>query len=126
VARAGFLLAAIAILPATFTVSSFASVWYSCVAVFGLELTVGVSWAIPLDIGGDYAGSIASIMNTFGNMGSAISPALLAYLVRLYGWNVPFVLSSMLCLAAVVLCGKIDASQKIAIASTAKANYSAP
>ena len=52
VAVFGFLLAAAAILPATLTTSPTASVWYTCVAVFGLELTVGVSWAVPLDIGG--------------------------------------------------------------------------
>ena len=72
-AVAGFLLAAGAILPATFTASATESVWYTCLAVFGLEATVGVSWAIPLDIGGDYAGSFSSVMNMCGNIGGAIS-----------------------------------------------------
>src|SRR5579864_5674694 len=53
VAIAGFLLASGSILPATFTSGPTASVWYTCLAVFGLETTIGVSWAIPLDIGGD-------------------------------------------------------------------------
>jgi sugar phosphate permease len=113
VAIAGFLLAAGAMLPATFTGSPVASVWYTCLAVFGLEATVGVSWAIPLDIGGDYAGSVSAVMNMSGNVGGAISPALLAYLVRLYGWNVPFVVSAALCVAAAWLFGKIDATHKI-------------
>jgi MFS family permease len=113
VAVAGFLLAAGAILPATFTTSPTASVWYTCLAIFGLETTVGVSWAIPLDIGGDYAGSVSSVMNTCGNIGGAISPALLAYLVRFYGWNVPFVVASALCVAAAVLFGRIDATRRI-------------
>ena len=39
-------------------------VLFSCLAVFGLELTVGVTWALPLDIGGDYAGSVSAVMNT--------------------------------------------------------------
>ncbi len=60
IAVVGFVIAAGSILPATFTSHTTASVFLSCVAVFGLELTVGVSWAIPLDIGGDFAGSIAS------------------------------------------------------------------
>ena len=51
-------------------------------AFFGLEMTVGVSWAIPLDIGGDFAGSVSSVMNMCGNIGGAISPAALAYLVQ--------------------------------------------
>jgi sugar phosphate permease len=113
VALAGFLLAAIFILPATFTTHSTASVLYSCVAVFGLEVTVGVSWAIPLDIGGDCAGSIASVMNTFGNLGSAVSPVLLAYLVGSYGWNTPFLVCACLCVAGAVLALGINADRKI-------------
>jgi len=117
VATAGFLLAAVFILPATFTTHSTASVWYSCVAVFGLEVTVGVSWAIPLDIGGDYAGSVASVMNTFGNLGSAVSPVLLAYLVGMYGWNMPFLVCTFLCIAGALLSCGIDADKKIALDS---------
>jgi MFS family permease len=115
VGLAGFLLAAIFILPATLTTHSTASVLYSCVAVFGLEVTVGVSWAIPLDIGGDYAGSIASVMNTFGNLGSALSPVLLAYLVGMYGWNVPFLICAFLCVAGAALTLGINADKKIAL-----------
>jgi sugar phosphate permease len=113
VAVAGFLVAAAGILPATFTASPTGSVWYTCIAVFGLETTVGVSWAIPLDIGGDYAGSVSAVMNTCGNIGGAISPTLLAYLVRSYGWNVPFVVASALCVAAAVLFSGIDATKRI-------------
>jgi MFS transporter, ACS family, glucarate transporter len=113
VALAGFVLAAVFIVPATFTQHSTASVLYSCVAVFGLEVTVGVSWAIPLDIGGDYAGSIASVMNTFGNLGSAVSPVLLAYLVGFYGWNTPFMVCCALCIAGGLLSLGINADKKI-------------
>lgn len=113
VALAGFILAAVFILPATFTSHSIASVLYSCVAVFGLEVTVGVAWAIPLDIGGDYAGTVASVMNTFGNLGSAVSPVLLAYLVGMYGWNVPFLVCSILCAAGALFSLAINADRKI-------------
>jgi sugar phosphate permease len=113
VAVTGFLIAAAAILPATFTSSSTASVWYTCVAVFGLELTVGVSWAVPLDIGADYAGSVSAVMNTCGNIGGAISPWLLPLLVKSYGWDVPFALASGLCLIAAVLFSRIDATKRI-------------
>ncbi len=119
VAIAGFLLASCAILFATFTASPLASVWYSCAAVFGLEVTVGVSWAIPIDIGGDYAGSIAAIMNMCGNLGSAISPTLLAWLMSLYGWNIPFVTSSVLCIVAALLFMKIDATRQFTVEAEA-------
>lgn len=114
VAMAGFLLAGAAILPATLTSSPMACVWLTCVVLFALELTVGISWAIPLDIGGDYAGSVSAVMNTWGNIGGAISPTVLAYLVRGYGWNVPFVVAAVLCLVAALLYLKIDATDRIA------------
>jgi sugar phosphate permease len=113
VAMSGFLIAAAGIVPATLTRDPMTCVWFTCVALSGLEMTVGVSWALPLDIGGDYAGSVSSVMNMCGNIGGAISPALLAYLVRGFGWEVPFLVSSALCLTAAALFLKIDASQRI-------------
>jgi sugar phosphate permease len=113
VAFCGFLLAAAGIVPATLTGSPVACVVFSCLGVFGLELTVGVSWAIPLDIGGDYAGSVSAVMNTMGNIGGAISPALLGYLVKRSGWEAPFLVASVLCIVAALLYLKIDASRRL-------------
>jgi sugar phosphate permease len=113
VAIFGFLVAGGFIVPAQLTADPIASVWYSCVAFFGLEITVGVSWAIPLDIGGDFAGSVSAVMNTWGNIGGAISPLVLAYLVRVYGWEAPFLVAAALCIIAAVLFSRIDASRRI-------------
>jgi len=113
VAVFGFLLAAVAIIPATQTSSPTACVLYSCIAFFGLEITVGVSWAVPLDIGADYAGSVSAVMNTCGNIGGAISPLLLTRLVGAYGWNMPYLVASGLSLIAAALFWRIDASRKI-------------
>lgn len=113
VGMSGFLLASASILPATFTPDPYLCVVFTCLAMFGLELTVGVSWAVPLDIGGDYAGSVSAVMNTCGNIGGAISPMILAYLVGLHGWNVPFVVASALCLTGALLYGMIDATREI-------------
>jgi sugar phosphate permease len=66
-----------------------------------------------LDIGGEYAGSVSAVMNTCGNIGGALSPTLLAYLVRDYGWEAPFLFTSLLCLVAAALFSKIDANKRI-------------
>jgi sugar phosphate permease len=110
---AGFLIAALGIIPATLTHDAKLCVAFSCLAFGGLELTVGVSWAIPLDIGGDFAGCTASVMNMCGNIGGAISPALLAYLVTGFGWDVPFFVTSALCIIGALIYAKIDASKRI-------------
>ncbi len=113
VAVFGFLLAATGILPATLTTSPVACVWYTCVAVFGLELTVGVSWAVTLDIGADFAGSVSAVMNSCGNIGGAISPLVLARLVKAYSWDMPFFFASGFCLIAAALFCRIDATRRI-------------
>jgi MFS transporter, ACS family, glucarate transporter len=113
VAITGFLAGALFILPATFTASPGLCVLFTCLAFFGVELTVGVSWAIPLDIAGDRAGSVSSVMNMCGNIGGAFSPLVLAYLVRLYGWNIPFLVTSALCAVGAVFYWKLDLGTKV-------------
>ena len=113
VAIAGFLLAAAATLPATFATDPQVSVAFYCLAFFGIEWTVGISWAVPLDIGGDFAGSVSSVMNMFGNIGGAVSATVVTYTASHYGWNVPFLMTAGLCLVAAALYLKIDASRKV-------------
>ena len=113
VAIGGFLTAAAAIVPATLSADPVSSVLYTSLAFFGLEVTVGVSWAVPLDVGGVYAGSASAVMNMCGNIGGAISPTLLAYFVENFGWNVPFLVAAGLCVVAAGLYLKIDAGRRI-------------
>src|SRR5580704_10571117 len=113
VAIAGFLLSAAATIPATLTSDPRVSVALYSVAFFSLEWTVGISWAVPLDIGGDFAGSVSAVMNTLGNVGGALSAAVVTYAADRYGWNAPFFITSALCVAAAILFLKIDATKRI-------------
>ena len=113
VAIAGFVIAGGLIVPATFATTPAACVAYTCVALFGLELTVGVSWAIPLDIGGDYAGSVSAVMNTCGNIGGLLSTVAFPHLMRAYGWDTPFYVAAGACTIAAVLFARIDATKRI-------------
>jgi len=114
VAIAGFLVSAAATVPAVFTHDPKVSVAFYCLAFFGLEWTVGISWAVPLDIGGDFAGSVSAVMNTLGNIGGALSAAVVTYAATRYGWNSPFMITSALCIVAAILYLKIDSSRRIA------------
>jgi MFS transporter, ACS family, glucarate transporter len=115
VAIAGFLLSAAATVPAVLAHDPKVSVACYCVAFFGLEWTVGISWAVTLDIGGDYAGSVSAVMNMLGNIGGAVAATVVTYTAARYGWNVPFLMTAGLCLIAAVLYLKIDASQRVNI-----------
>src|SRR5262249_57181842 len=75
----GFVLAGASIVPATLTGNPYMCVAFSCGAFGFLEMTIGASWAVPLDVAGDYAGSGPALMNTWGNPGGAISAAVISY-----------------------------------------------
>jgi sugar phosphate permease len=113
VATTGFVLTAIAIPLACFAADPLASIGYFCLAVFGLELTVGISWAITLDIGGDYAGSVSAVMNTWGNIGAAAAAAMTGYIVANSGWRAAFLVLAGLAVVAAILSWQIDASRRL-------------
>jgi sugar phosphate permease len=112
-AIAGFLVSAGATIPAVLTSDPHVSVAWYCVAFFGLEWTVGISWAVPLDIGGDFAGSVSAVMNMLGNFGGAAAATVVTYTAAHYGWNVPFLMTASLCVIAAVLWLKIDATRRV-------------
>jgi sugar phosphate permease len=113
VAIPGFILCAFATVPAVFATDVQASIMFYMLAFFALEWTVGISWAVPLDIGGDFAGSISAFMNMCGNIGGAIATSGLGLIVAYFGWNVPFLITGVLTVLAALLYLKIDASKRI-------------
>jgi len=56
-------------------------------ASFSNDLVMPGAWAAVMDIGGKYAGSLAGAMNMLGNMGGAISPLAIGYILRWSGNN---------------------------------------
>jgi len=114
VAVSGFLMGGLSVVAASQAADPVHAVWFSCTSMFFLELTVGVSWAIPLDIGGDYAGSVSGVMNTWGNLGGAVSTSASGYLVKYFGWNAIFVVMATLAVLGAALYTRIDAEKRIA------------
>jgi sugar phosphate permease len=103
----GFIMLAINIPDPTVGIGFFA------LAVFFLELTVGVSWAVTLDIGDEFAGSVSAVMNSTGALGQTVAAAGTGYLVTAYSWNAAFSVLGVLGLVAALLFTQIDASKRI-------------
>ena len=111
VAVVGFALAAVAIPAGVLSDSPLVSVAWFALAVFGLELTVGVSWALTLDVGGVYAGSVSAVMNTFGNIGGALAAVITGYILHWSGWNAAMYVLAALSALGGLLFLRIDASR---------------
>ncbi len=111
----GFAVAAAALLPGVLLDNPAVSLVFLTLALAGLELTVAVSWAMCVDIGGDFSGSVSALMNTFGNISPGLSEIAVGYLATRFGWNWPFLLASGLCVAAALLASRIDPNLSLAV-----------
>ena len=107
----GFSVAGISLIPAALAESMVTWLFCLTLALAALELTVPVSWAICLDIGGDFSGSVSGVMNTLGNLGGAVSSISIGYLVTHLTWIWVFLAASFMCIAAALLSTRIDPSQ---------------
>jgi sugar phosphate permease len=113
VAIVGFAVAALCIIPATLADDRYVSVAFTTAALFFLELTVGVSWAVAMDIGPEYAGSVSGVMNMCGNLGGVLASIAVGYMVQSFNWQAPFLVAGALCMAGAVLFLRIDPNRKI-------------
>jgi MFS family permease len=59
------------------------------------DLNTGACWAMCHDVGGENAGTVTGCMNTFGNIGGALSPLVVGYAVQWWqSWTVPFFITA--------------------------------
>jgi len=99
VAIVGLLGCAVCIVPAALTEDAYAAVYCLTASMFFLEFTIGPSWAVPMDTGGKYSGTVSGMMNMAGNFGGAISPIVFGFLAQGGNWQAPFIVAAALLVA---------------------------
>jgi MFS family permease len=67
--------------------------------MFFLECIIGPAWAVPMDVGGKYSGTVSGMMNMAGNIGGALSPLVFGFLVQYGSWRAPFIVAACLLIA---------------------------
>lgn len=96
VAIIGLLGCAASIVPAALTADAYVAVLCLTLSMFFLECTIGPSWAVSMDTGGRYSGTVSGTMNMAGNIGGALSPIVFGVLVQYGSWEAPFVVAAVL------------------------------
>jgi sugar phosphate permease len=96
VAITGLLGCAVFIVPAALAEDGYTAVYCLTASMFFLECTIGPSWAVPMDTGGKYSGTVSGMMNMAGNFGGAISPIVFGVLVQYGSWQAPFIVAAVL------------------------------
>ncbi len=73
-------------------------------ASFCNDLVMPCAWAAAMDVGGKHAGTLAGSMNMWGNVGGAICPLAIGYILRWthHNWNLTFYLAATVYLAGIL------------------------
>jgi sugar phosphate permease len=114
VAIVGMLGCAALIVPAALTDDALTAVYCLTGAMFFLECTIGPSWAVPMDVGGKYSGTVSGMMNMAGNIGGALSPLVFGFLAYYGSWQAPFIVAaSLLVVGAVIWAVWLDPDRSV-------------
>ncbi|MGA2116174.1 MAG: MFS transporter [Bryobacteraceae bacterium] len=86
------------------------AVWVIGVAAFFLELVMSQAWASTMDVGGKYAGTLSGAMNMTGNIGGALSPLSIGYMLSWTNnnWNFIFYVSAAVVALGIVCWAFLD------------------
>jgi len=83
------------------------------------DLSVSSCWSICHDIGGRHAGIVTGAMNTWGNIGGALSPLVVGYAVGWWNsWTVPFYITAGIYLFGAVCTFFVDPRRPVNVAET--------
>jgi len=110
----GLPLAALAVIGAVEATAPIAAAVLLAAAAGLAALGVAPGWAACLEIGGPHAGVVTGTMNTFGNLGGALSPIVVGVCVDRWGsWNAPLLSVAALYLGAAACWLAIDPARTI-------------
>lgn len=102
VAGPAMLASAVCLIPAALTRSASTSIIGLTASLFFLELVISPAWAVPMDVGGEFSGTVAGVMNMTGALAASASPIIFGLLIQGGLWIAPFFVS-----AAVLLTGAL-------------------
>ena len=94
VAAPAMLASAICLIPAALTHSSWTAILCLTASLFFLELVISPAWAVPMDVGGEFSGTVSGVMNMAGSLAASLSPIIFGSLVQRGMWVTPFFISA--------------------------------
>jgi sugar phosphate permease len=103
VAAPGFLLSGAFLIPAATTESAWASVLFLATSFFFLEFVIGPAWAVPMDVGGAFSGTVTGIMNMAGALAASFTPLVFGYYFGKNSWTIPFFITSCVMLLGALI-----------------------
>jgi sugar phosphate permease len=99
IAAPAMLASAICLIPAAITDSEWTALACLTGSFFFLEMVIGPAWAVPMDVGGEYSGTVTGVMNMAGSLSASMSPIVFGFLVERGSWSAPFFVTAAILVA---------------------------
>jgi ACS family glucarate transporter-like MFS transporter len=110
----GFPLAALAITLGISTPDPLTSALLVAAAAGLAALGVAPAWVVSTEIGGVHAGVVSGAMNTFGNLGGALSPVVVGICLEWWNsWQTPLLSVALLYLVAALCWLRVDPHERL-------------
>ena len=88
-------------------------------AAAGCNMFASVTfWAACIDLGQQYSGSVAGLMNTCGNFGGWLSPIVTAYVAARFGWTAALTLAAIVTVGSGLSWLGVDTNQSVVTPET--------
>jgi sugar phosphate permease len=124
VAAPAMLVAGLFLIPTALSRNPWMAVLFLALSFFFLDMALGPSWAVTMDVGGEFSGTVSSIMNSAGAIGASLSPIVFGFFVQRGTWVVPFLVTAgMLAGGALVWACLIDPEKSVVGESREKADF---
>lgn len=94
VAAPAMLIAGVFLIPTALSHNPWTAVLCLALSFFFLDMVLGPAWAVTMDVGGEFSGTVSSIMNTAGALGASVSPVVFGYFVQRGSWVTPFLVTA--------------------------------
>ncbi len=94
VAVPAFIMAGAFSIPAAMTSDTRICLLFIAASFFSLEMVIGPAWAVPMDVGGQFSGTVTGIMNMCGALGASVTALIYGYLFGKEMWIAPFLVSA--------------------------------
>jgi sugar phosphate permease len=114
IAAPGFLLAGVFVIPAAMVADATMSIVCLAISFFFLEWVIGPAWAVPMDVGGQFSGTVTGVMNMAGALAASFTAIVYGSLFGRGYWVAPFLVSAaVMALGAIVWIFLIDPEKSV-------------
>jgi sugar phosphate permease len=103
VAAPCMLASAVCLVPAATSHSASTAVVCLTASLFFLEMVIGPAWAVPMDVGGEYSGTVTGVMNMAGALAASVSPVVFGFFAQRGSWIAPFLVTAGMLLSGTLI-----------------------